>query len=364
MNLKQLLAVLLSVALVNPAPMSAASVETVSPPSTLGSITVNGSVQVREIQVPTMSTLFSGDRVQTGQGNAIVQYKEGPRVLLGSESAANFSTSEVQLQKGQMTFETSGKPVIFAASTLRLEPAAGKSAANVTVQDKTASVSVSEGSVRVMDPSGTKLADLKAGDARLFEKVAAPPPPPAAAPAAAPQMGGGGGAWLVALAAGIVGTSLGIAALVRANNAEDAADDAQATAEAAQSQVAAIQSTNAALQTQVNSLNSQLVSLNAFATAQKASNAELIKLEAAQAQVNQIQRDLETVQQDIDRLQTELISGGSSASQAVTPTPQQLSLLLDLLGRQRGLVIALQAAVNAANQARLALQARLSGALP
>ena len=106
MNLQQLLAVLLSVALVNPVPLSAVSVETNAPRATLGSITANGSVRVGEIQVPKTSTLFSGDQVQTGMGNAVVQYKkEGPRVSLGSDSAASFSSSEIQLQKGRMAFE-------------------------------------------------------------------------------------------------------------------------------------------------------------------------------------------------------------------------------------------------------------------
>ncbi|MBI4459380.1 MAG: hypothetical protein HY648_04905 [Acidobacteria bacterium] len=357
MTLQQLLAIVVSVALINPLPAGAASADI---NSSLGSITANGSVRVGEVQVPRTGTLFSGDQVRTSLGNAVVQYKDGPRVVLGVESAAKFSSSAIQLQSGQMAFETSGKPVLFAASTLRLEPAAEKSVANVTVQDKLASISVSEGSVRVMDPSGKLLASLEKGDARLFERVAPPPPPPAAA-AAAPQMGSSSGAWLVALAAGVVGTTLGIAALVRANNAEDAADTAQAQAAEAKmqasafaSQIAAAQSANAALQTQVTGLNTQIAALNTFMAEQKTANISLGQLVAAQNQVNLIQAQLEEVQTQIDTLQTELIAGGSGASQgaeaqAATPTPEQLSALLDLLRRQRDLVLSLRTATNTVN---------------
>ena len=371
MNLQQLLAILLSVALVNPLPLSAASVETSSPRPTLGSITTNGSVRVGEVQVPRTSTLFSGDRVQTGLGNAVVQYKEGPRVSLGTESAASFSSSEIQLQKGQMAFETSGKAVVFAASTLRLEPASGKSVANVTVQDKQASISVSEGSVRVMDPSGALLASLKEGDARLFEKAAPPPPP--GAPAAAPQGGGGGGgAWLIALGVGIVGTSLGIAGLVRANNASDAADAATADAKAAttlaksfSTQITALQSANAALTTQANSLSSQIASLNAFATAQTAANVSLQQLIAAQATVNNIQAQLNANNQQIDALQTEILNGGTSTSpQGASPqiTSAQFAELLRLQTVARNLVLQLQAAANLVSSIATDLNNKLSAA--
>ena len=357
MNLQQLLAVLLSVALVNPIPLSAASVETNSPRSTLGSITANGSVRVGEIQVPKTSTLFSGDQVQTGIGNAVVQYKAGPRVSLGSESAASFSSSEIQLQKGQMAFESAGTPVVFAASTLRLEPTSEKSVANVTVQDKLASISVSQGSVRVMDPSGEQLAALNAGDARLFEKAAPPPPP--AAPAAAPQLGSGGGAWLIALGVGVVGVSLGVASLVRANNASDSADTAATQAAAAQTlaqsfstQITAIQLSNAALTTQANSLSTQIATLNAFATAQKAADVSLQQLAAAQGDINKIQAELADINNQIDALQTEILAGGTSTSpQGISPqiTPAQEAVLKALQVRQKGVVTSLQAATTKAN---------------
>ncbi|MBI1956004.1 MAG: hypothetical protein HYS38_06380 [Acidobacteria bacterium] len=371
MTLQQLLAVLLSVALVNPLPLSAASVDTNSPRSTLGSITANGSVRVGEIQVLKMSTLFSGDQVQTGLGNAVVQYKEGPRVSLGSESAASFSSSEIQLQKGQMAFETAGTPVIFAASTLRLEPTSEKSVANVTVQDKLASISVSQGSVRVMDPSGEQLAALNAGDARLFEKAAPPPPP--AAPAAAPQAGAAGGrTWLIALGVGIVGTTLGIAGLVRANNASDDADAATAEAAAAKTlaqsfsaQITALQASNAALTTQATSLSTQITALNTFATAQKAANVSLQQLEAAQNDVSKIQAELSDITNQIDALQTNILAGSTSlTSQGASPqiTPEQLALLQALQVRQKGVVTSLQTATTKANTVLTDVIAKLSTA--
>lgn len=379
MNLQQLLAVLLSVALVNPVPLSAVSVETNAPRTTLGSITANGSVRVGEIQVPKTSTLFSGDQVQTGLGNAVVQYKEGLRVVLGSESAASFSSSEIQLQKGRMAFESSGKAVVFAASTLRLEPTSEKSVANVTVQDKQASISVSQGSVRVMDPSGALLASLKEGDARLFEKAAAPPPPPAA-PAAAPQLGSGSSStWLIALGVGIVGVSLGVAGLVRANNASDDADAANAAADAANaaaakattlaqsfgSQITALQSANAALTTQANNLSADITKLKDFATAQKAADVSLQQLLAAQSQVNAIQANLLDITQQVDALQNDIISANKNIlTQGASPqiSSQQLALLLALEQQQKKLVQDLKGANNTASTILTDLIHKLSDA--
>src|SRR3990172_9134700 len=142
MNLKQLMAITLSLALIQPGPISAASVDTSSPRSIIGSITSNGSVQVGDIPVPSVSTLFSGDQVTTTAGNAVIQYRQGPRVILGGASQASFTDGQVQLHRGQMAFESSGRPVGFSISTLKVEPTSSNSAVNVTVEDNLATVAV------------------------------------------------------------------------------------------------------------------------------------------------------------------------------------------------------------------------------
>jgi hypothetical protein len=308
LRMKQTLALFLCGLLMRPLPAIAA------PGAALGSVTPRGIVNVDNVQVPGMSALFSGDQVRTGTGSALIQYEEGARVVLGLESQASFSATRVELKKGQMSFSTKAGGPLFAASTLRIEPVGNKSAANVTYVDHKATVAVTEGSFRIVDPSGEQLASLRAGEARLFEEVAAsePAPPAAAAPAAppaAPQIGGGGNrAWLLALGVGIVGTSLGIAALLRASDADDRADEALDAANATRSEIDAARAQAAALSAQISALQAQLASAQATSSQQAAQIAELnTRLEAAQAALSQAQANLSSQTQLIQNLQNEII---------------------------------------------------------
>ena len=343
MNAKQLMAILLSLLLVQPMPMAAGTVAPNSSRTVLGSINSRGPVQVGSVPVPGMSTLFSGDVVRTDAGSAVIQYRDGVRVVLGGATEASFTADQVALQKGLMSFDTRAEGPAFAASTLRLEPTSARSSANVTLGDHQASVAVTEGTVNVVDPSGALLASLAAGEARLFaEAPAAEPAPAAAAPAAAaPQMGGSGGnGWLLALGVGIVGTSLGIAGLVRANNANDRADEAEAAATAAASQVASLQSSITALNTQLTSVQSQLTSLQATVSA---GNPLLAQLASALANVNQLQSQLLSTQNQLNQLLT------SIAAQGGVPTAAQLSQLQSLSGLLNSLFQQVQNAINNAN---------------
>lgn len=354
LKMKQLLALFVCGLLVRPAPIMASPDATTPSRAVLGSVTARGVVHVGEVQVPGMSALFSGDQVQTLAGNALVQYEQGARVVLGNESLASFSSSRVELQKGRMSFSTeAGKP-LFAASTLRIEPASAKSAANVTLSDHKATVAVTEGTFKVLDPSGVQLASLRAGEARLFEEAsAAVPSPPAAAAAAPPPPQGGGGstlsrAWLVALGVGIVGTSLGIAGIVRANDADDRADQAatdanqaRAQAQAAQAQIAAAQATTAALTTQVNALRAQLTALQAQAAA---GNVQVANLAAALANLNSLESQLNGVQNQFTQLLADIARQGGVATAA------QIAQLQSLGGTLNSLFAAVQTATAVVGQ--------------
>jgi hypothetical protein len=95
-----------------------------------------------------------------------------------------------------------------------------ESVATAPLMGYAARVSVREISLNLVPPSGVPLASLRTGEARpLGEPTAASPAFPPS-----PQIGAGSGAnrgWLLALGIAIVGTSLAIAALVRANDADD-----------------------------------------------------------------------------------------------------------------------------------------------
>ena len=99
-----------------------------------------------------------------------------------------------------------------------------KSAPNVTLRDFMTRASVTEGTLKLGDTSGTQIASLLGGEARPFGEPSAAVPAAAIPPAPAPQIGGGTGmnrGWVLALGIAIVGTSLAIAALVRANDIDD-----------------------------------------------------------------------------------------------------------------------------------------------
>jgi hypothetical protein len=262
---REFVALLLSLLIATP-PRIAGAANGPAARTALGSIESSGTVRIGEVLTPSQNTLFAGDRVRTNNGGAVIQYRQGSRVVLASETVADFAPARVQLEKGLMTFESpSNSGMIFAASTLRLEPSAAKTAANVTFTDSKASISVTQGTLKIVDPSGLQLASLNAGEARMFEEAPArsepasassPSPSSAAAP---PQGGGGSNRWILALGVGVVGLSLGIAGIVRANDANSRADSATAAATAATAQATALQAqvtaANAAaalLQTRLN----------------------------------------------------------------------------------------------------------------
>jgi hypothetical protein len=342
---RQLVVVILCNLMMNPAVFVAAAND-VTPRSVVGSITSRGSVRVSEVLMPGEATIFSGDRVQTANGTATIQHKGGARIFLGSDTSANFALIQVGLNHGLMSFQTVSTGVVFAASTLRLQPATAKTAANVTMQDRKASVAVTEGTLRIMDPSGVQLASLNAGEARLFEE-APNIPASASAPAAPPQNGGNGSRasdgnrkWLISLGAAVVGASLGVAGLVHANDANSRADSQAAL-------VTQISSQNAALSTQVTALRAQAAALQAFANAVSSASAQqqvlIQQLAAAVADLATLEAQLATVQQQTSALLSAIASQGGVA------TPAQLSQLQSLSAQQANLNGRLQTTTNTIN---------------
>ncbi|MBI2817548.1 MAG: hypothetical protein HYX72_11470 [Acidobacteria bacterium] len=288
----------------------------------------------------------------------MIQYRQGVRVSLASESIADFTPAGVQLERGFMNFQTVSSGIVFSASTLRLEPATVKTSGNVSFQGSKASVSVAEGTLKVIDPSGVQLASLSAGEARLFEEAAATAasasaPSAAAAPAAPPQGGqtssDSSRKWLIGVGVAVVGTSLGVAGLVRANDANSRADSQAATISQVQSQnaalatqVAQVQSQNAALSTQVTALraqaaalSAQLVSLASQSNQVKAIQAEL----AAQlAELSKAEAQLSAAQQQTTQLVMQIASQGGQATPAQLQQLQSLSSIMLVINTQLGVI--------------------------
>ena len=360
LDAKQFCSLVLAVLMLDPRPMWAAS-----PAAVLGSISAYGTVAVGEVSAPAEGTLFSGDLVNTRVGSAVIQYREGTRVLLAMESTAQFTSSGVQLQKGQMTFRSAAEQgLVFNASSLRLEPLAANSTANVILNDGKASVAVTEGAVQVVDPTGARLASLQAGEARLFAMAAPPAAAPAAAApapaAAAPQVGGGNTVWLLALGVAATGAVLGVAGLMRANNANDDLDAAQdqiaglqGDLNTAKGQITTLQSQQAGLQTALNAANAQITTLlaqvNSATTQTQQLSALVTQLQAAQQQAiaaqnaqNAIQaainaalqneNDLnEEVINDLLQEQAQLLATIAGLQTTITNLTTQVQQLADLL---------------------------------
>lgn len=325
---REFFAVLLGALLLNPSGLIAASTGTTR--AALGSIESRGAVRVGEILAPSQSTLFAGDRVATNSGQAVIQYRQGTRVVLAGESVANFAQARVQLEKGLMTFQTaSNSGMVFAAATLRMQPAAAKTAANVTFTDSKASISVTEGTLKVLDPSGVQLASLKAGEARLFEEAPASPAPSAsasAAPPAAPPQGTASPSssrkWLIGVGAAVVGAYLGVAGLVRA-------DDANSRADSQASLVARVEQQNAALSAQITALRSQAAALSAFLNTVSATSAQqqalINQLSSAVADISAIQTQLSAVQAQTTQILSAIAAQGGVATPAQLATLQSLA---------------------------------------
>jgi hypothetical protein len=353
---REFVALLLSLLIATP-PRIAAAANGPAARAALGSIDSRGAVRIGEVLTPSQNTLFAGDRVQTNNGGAVIQYRQGPRVVLASETVANFAPARVQLEKGLMTFESaSNSGMIFAASTLRLEPAAEKTAANVTFTDSKASIAVTQGTLKIVDPSGLQLASLNAGEARMFEDARAESEPAAAASpapsAAAPQGGGGGNHhWILAVGVAVVGVSLGVAGIVRANDANSRADSANAAAasantaaDAAKAAAAAASAQVVALQAQVTAANAAAAALQARLNAIGADAAAIARISAALSAQIAI---LAQAQAQLNTVVSQLAAGQITAAQA----QQQLNALNAIITNATNAINALgQQASNCSTQ--------------
>jgi hypothetical protein len=346
------------VLMLNPPSIVAASAGTTSQ-GVLGSITSHGSVRVGEMFVPSEGTLFSGDRVQTNNGSAVIQYRDGARIMLASGSLASFAPAGMQLEKGLMSFQTvAGNGMIFAVSTLRLEPTTAKAAANVTLKDSKASVAVTEGTLKVVDPSGVQLASLHAGDARLFEEAgsavpSSPASSPAAASSAAPPQGGGGSShngWKIALGAAVVGVGIGVAALVRANDSSDSADKANASAAIANAAAASASADAASAKALAAQLQSQVAALTTQLSAAQA------QLTTIQGQSTQSAALIAQLQTQIAAVTTQLNAANASLSTLQGQSTQSSALVAQLQSQ----IAALTAQANALIAQAAALQTKLT----
>ena len=343
---KEFVALLLSLLVAAP-PRFAAAANGPAARAALGSIESRGAVRIGEVLTPSQNTIFAGDRVQTNNGGAVIQYRQGSRVVLASETVADFAPARVQLEKGLMTFESaSNSGMIFAASTLRLEPGSAKTAANVTFTDNKASIAVNEGTLKVVDPSGLQLASLNAGDARMFEESpagsepASASSPSPAAPAAPPQGGGGKHTWALALGAAAVGVTLGVVGIVRANDANSRADSATAAAATAQTAADSANAAAAAARAQATALQAQLTATQTQATAlsRQASISAAISADLA----TQIAR-LSQVQTQISTIVAQLAAGQitpAQAQQQLTALQGTLTSILAAVNGDQGLLVA------------------------
>jgi hypothetical protein len=220
MNFQQILAISMSALLACPAPIWAETNVTVA---ALGSVASTGEVYSNEASVPAQSTLFAGDHLRTQRGAAVIQYRAGARVLLARNSEAEFAPALVRLRKGHMTFRSAAEGgLTLDARGLRLEPAGPGATGEIGFKDDTIQVALTAGTLRAVDPSGTELASLKAGETAVFGMAQSgiPQVPGTVAPQA---FIGGTTFLLLALAAGAVATPVIVYDIVQDNDEDQVA---------------------------------------------------------------------------------------------------------------------------------------------
>lgn len=154
-------------ALMTISPLLAA--DSVATSEVIGSIESHGPVQLGDVRMPSVGTLFAGDRVATNNGVALIRYTNGAQIVLASESRANFAPGQVQLEIGLMTFESAFMHgVAFSVSSIRMEPTSPKIIGSITLRENKVGIAVTQGTLQITDASGVELALMKGGEARSF----------------------------------------------------------------------------------------------------------------------------------------------------------------------------------------------------
>ncbi len=241
----------------------------------VGSVTIDGSVQLRGITVAREGTVFSGDRIVVrADSSANLALSGGQIVALTSNTdltvESDGSIARLALASGSVSFSTSGRSSL-QIDVAPYEVVSDTASARVFVlSDKTVGVRVRSGSLMVRNTDSKESFLLTEGQEKLLGRangaVADPismiasnlpdPLPAGLPPAPAPQASGmSSGAWVAIIAAVAGGAAAASWVLAGRSKVDESALDA------ANSTIAGLESTNAGLSATIASLNSDVASL-------------------------------------------------------------------------------------------------------
>jgi hypothetical protein len=149
-------------------PLSAADFQ-----SPVGNVSVVGNVKVRDVLLHGETTLFSGDRISTGNGKSFAKVVvKGNRYellnntdILVSETNTRLNT---RLTAGAAGFEASSNPAVITVADYDVLPGAGSRGVVAIVNPEYAGVYVSSGTVTLQQRSNKKSIVISTGTDRLI----------------------------------------------------------------------------------------------------------------------------------------------------------------------------------------------------
>ena len=138
----------------------------------IGLATANGSFLVNAAKVWGNTTLFDGSIIETAKAASELRLNNGAQFRLGAESRATVYGGRLVLEKGGSRIESAvAYPV--EAQSLRIYPAAAGALAQVQLADAgQVTVAALRGAVRVINASGTLVANVAAGNSLSFDPQA------------------------------------------------------------------------------------------------------------------------------------------------------------------------------------------------
>lgn len=334
-------------------------------PQPVGMLSSHGSdtVAVSGVTVPSGTTLYKGDTIETASGYAFFTLTDGAGFVINPNSKVRLTGAQsVELLKGMSRIEARRAELTLVASNWVLAPSldsrTGRVSADIVVEGSgRVSVNVNEGRMTAKSAGAKEVTVAQLGRPVLLPAAAAPPAPqtPASPPAASASHSNAKtiGAYVL----GVSAIAVGVAAIATRDSGVSASQFS-----ATQGQVAALSSQLSQLSTQNTALQAQVTSLSATVTALRASVASSAtygqNVQALLAQLTSILSQLQTAQSQLASNQNQInalvaqVAGGTPLTSAQMAQLQTLQAAQTTLSGQIA-SLSSQAATAAGNIGRL-----------
>lgn len=139
----------------------------------IGTALARGAFRVNQETIHGNATLLEGSVVETADASAALALNSGARLSLAPGSRGRLFGDRLVLEQGSTNLETTGGFRLVALG-LTIQPTSAATGAVVFDSPRRVRVSASHGSLRVLNSSGTVIANLAGGSALAFEPQAGP----------------------------------------------------------------------------------------------------------------------------------------------------------------------------------------------